>query len=75
MKIPALRALNILLTGLFVVFGLPALALSIYITVTPINLYVSMHDGWSAQMQTSRAYVRAFQEMHGRMYLVRYVCK
>ncbi|MFZ6874041.1 hypothetical protein ACO0LF_18435 [Undibacterium sp. Di27W] len=68
LKIPALRALNILLTGIFVMFGLPALALSIYIAVTPI-------DGLFAQMQTSRAYVRAFQEIRGRLHLVMYVCK
>ena len=67
MKIAAWRVLNILMTGFFVVFGLPVLALSIYVAVMPINLYVKMHADRYTQMQTSRDYIRAFQEMHGRM--------
>lgn len=67
MKLVWMNFLNIVLTGLFVVFGLPALALSIYVAVMPINLYVKMHADRYIQMQTSRDYVRAYQEMHGRM--------
>lgn len=66
MKLAGMNFLNIVLTGLFVVFGLPSLVLSIYIALTTPTLYVSMHDGLHQQMQTSKEYVRAFRQMHGR---------
>lgn len=67
MKTYALKFLNVLATGLFVVLGIPYFLLSLYVAFASFDQYISVDEQNAAYIKATREYVAAFQKLHGRM--------